>query len=286
MMSVSPEHFHHQEKVMNHNLPKNERNQLHKKRKIGNGSFQDNFQDFQQQQKQPSNNDIRLPPVFIQSIPHNDFNQHNFIPNVHNLPSNPPHFLNFGPLGTTNFSTPNLNIGNSQILNENMFATFPPQQQQIGLPQPNNGNMFPFPNFSPLGVDISSVQNLPQLLNQQPINPRQIILEQLKAQEQQQQMLKMIPPKKNELQTEQSTIPISPEKRPNHNEILRQHNEEYKMKQMKKAAVHQASSRFGYYSPQDSSHFNFILPSLPVLLIGRINCHQGRRRRTQQEGNN
>lgn len=63
--------------------------------------------------------------------------------------------------------------------------------------------------------------------------------------------------------------------RPSHQEILRQHNEEFKLKQMKKNAVQQASSRYAHYVPQDSFHFNFIIPALPLYLLDNKTTKEG-----------
>lgn len=52
-----------------------------------------------------------------------------------------------------------------------------------------------------------------------------------------------------------------------HHEILRQHNEEYKMTQVKKSAVQLANTQYGNYAPYDSMHYNFVIPCLPVHLI-------------------
>jgi hypothetical protein len=282
--------------MKNNNFSRGERTQLHKKRKGTNGFYPN----------QPFNGviqqDNRVPPTIYIKQPPNDFSiQNNFNPQLdpnfqhRPTPHNYPQGIAFGSLGSqaNNFSVPNLS------LNENMFSSFtlPSSLHPTGLPQAS-----PMQHISPLGVDIGSLPNLTGLApqsfineashnthvqqqQQQQFNPRQAVLEQLKVQElqQQQQLLKMFPAtstvKKEGIRDSQENILLSQqqqEKRPNHHDILRQHNEEYKMKQMKKAAVHQASTRYGHYAPQDSSHFNFILPVLPTYLVeGMENTQEG-----------
>jgi len=271
-------------KMKNNNFSRGERSQLHKKRKGTNG-FHSN---------QPFNgvvqHDNRIPQtVYLQQPPNNDFSiQNNFNPQVdsnfqHRPQHNYPQGIGFGSLGSpaNNFSVPNLSLGNTQLLNDNMFSSFPlpSSLHPTGLSQQQP----PMQHISPLGVDIGSLSNLSGLASQsfinepphnthvQQFNSRQAMLEQLKVQElqQQQQLLKMFPiAKKEGIRDSQENLLLSQQdKRPSHHDILRQHNEEYKMKQMKKAAVHQASTRYGHYAPQDSSHFNFILPVLPTYLV-------------------
>jgi len=273
-------------------LPRTGKSQLHK-RKNGNGyqhhHNQQNFGSMQQQQQ-----DVRPSPYIPQHT--NSFNSNvdvhyhvppnesHFQPNLPNFPNNN-NALNFGypappinnlqnSLGSmAHFGVP-MTLANPQLLNDNMFATFPLSSLPNFQQQP-----LPISQLSPLGTDIGSFSNLTQLVPQSnfvaeslqnphvqqtvPFN-RQVVLEHLKAQElqQQQQLLKLLPAKK----VDNLELTNSPniEKKHTHHDILRQHNEEYKMKQMKKAAVHQASSRYGTYLAQDSSHFNFILPVLPT----------------------
>jgi hypothetical protein len=252
-------------KQSKHNLPRNDGNQLHKKRKGGH-EYHQNTPQF--------HHDGRIPPIFAQP-PLNGFLPGKFHPptepNFH-LPGQS-NFANFGSLGSSvNFSTSNLALPNHQVLND-MFNSFPPTNVQ---PVINPSNQL----FSPLGVDIGSMSNLNQFSNpaflNEPIQgahsqsiPRQAVLEHLKVQElqQQQHLLRMFP-KKTESTESPLPTPLSPQDRKHtHHDILRQHNEQYKMKQMKKAAVHQASTRFGNYTAQDSSHFNFIVPTLPIHLL-------------------
>lgn len=294
MMSLNPvvslnnNHFHRNDsvpqqqghkKLKNHNILGNNRTQLHKKRKN-----YDHHQPFPQQQYdgRPIIPQQPTPQMFVQQHGNNlnGFNseQPNYstpqinLPNGFGYVSNDPHHT--GSLGSV--TSPNFSSSNVQLsLSENsMFSNFPSTLVQHSI--------------SPLGVDIGSLPNLTQLapsfinesISQQSFNNRQVMLEQLKALEiqQQQQLLKLYPNvKKTDSQEAivsplSGSSPLSPlsqsgERKHSHHDILRQHNEEYKMKQMKKAAVHQASSRYAHYAPQESSHFNFIAPSLPTYLI-------------------
>jgi len=212
MMSISP-HF---ESTLDfkrslHNLPNDQ--QLHKRRK---------------------GNDSRPSKVHSETIP----------PPNYQIPFNP--YLSFGTLQSPNsFSSPVVNIPNNQVLNDNMFASYPPPSniQTIQVPI----DMKPLdPNFH--HSNMNQIQN------------RQAMLEQLKVQEQHHQQL-LKPKLKDGISPLAS--PTS-EKRSSHNDLVIQHMEEYKMKQMQKDAVRQANTRFGLYVAQESSHFNFIIPSLPT----------------------
>jgi hypothetical protein len=229
----------------------------------------------QMMQQYPAVQDPRGPPGYRQDIAYSyapSPNPSNFPPEMNfsqfsgNFPISPAQ-LSFGQLNASQQmnSLPNMPMAANQplsLLNENMMASFPPHST---LPQ------LQLPLVSPLGFDIGSMSNLPTLLAApnvtEQINARQAMLEQLKAQElaQQQQLLKLQPVKKIPSQEFVSEPTAPTATRPSHNDILKQHNEEYRLKQMKKAAVQQASSRYGYYTGQpESSHFNFIVPSLPT----------------------
>lgn len=55
-----------------------------------------------------------------------------------------------------------------------------------------------------------------------------------------------------------------PETKPNHNDIRRKHEEEYKMKQEKRKAEQMSVSRLAHYVTQDSLFWNFVIPTIPL----------------------
>jgi len=233
MMSVTPTPFNSETHIRhstpnrkNHNLPRDDHPQLHKRRKGPNGISH------QQELRPPiSPQDQFLPPHLHFQIP----------------PVNP--YLNFGrPLiSPTAFSSPAIN-NSPKLVNENMFNGFPHQQFPLEI------NL-----LDPLVFQHSNLQQ---------IQNRQAVLEQLKVQEHQQHQQLLKPFAKSKSQDGMSS-PVQPpdSRRSSHNDLVVQHMEEYKMKQMQKDAVRQANTRFGNFIPQESSHFNFIVPALPVSLL-------------------
>lgn len=188
----------------------------------------------QQQQLQQQNLMQQMPQqVFLQTQPSQPFP-------VHTLPlqSMSPQF---GDMAVQNISTP----GITQLV--------PPQLQQ------QNQDWI---------VQQALLEQLKMQQNQQPPPPTPVAVPPPTTPTTPVTVQPTIPQKPKELVREGSQTSIPPAAtKLNHRDILHQHQEELRMKQLKKSACQQASSRYAHYVSHDSSHFNFIIPALPLYLL-------------------
>jgi hypothetical protein len=181
------------------------------------------------------------------------------------------------------------------------FPTFPYNPSPHGFLQQAPSLPLPVPGVAPdtiqqlmqiPGLHTALTQQLQQLqqsspspmpLQSQPFTPpvqsaRQGLLEQLKQQE-----LELM--KGTTSASQQSKAPStapSASSVSQHDLLRQQHNEEYRMKQARKAAVQMANARLGYFAGQDSNNFNFVVPILPSFLIDDINLAPDAKRFKQE----